>query len=64
MIPSPAIAAILDVFLNILQRRKQQHVSQIPQIQPLMKTIRKKNINCDFELRLNKALKWRPWTPS
>ena len=43
VIPHPFIAAILDVILNILQQwKQQQHPSRILQIQPLMKTIRKK----------------------
>ena len=38
----PVIAAIFNVILNIYQRCKQpQHSSQIPQIQPLLKTIKK-----------------------
>ena len=46
VISHPVIAAIFDaifdVIFSILQRWKQhQHSSQIPQIQPLLKTIRK-----------------------
>ena len=42
MIPNSVIAAILDVILNILKRRKQQqYTSQILQIQSLLKTIGK-----------------------
>ena len=63
VIPLSVIAAILDVILSISKRRKQQqYVSQILQIQPLLKIIRKILINCD---QVNFAFKWRPsWTQS
>ena len=42
VIPQSAIAAILDIILNISKRRKQQqYASQILQIHPLLKTIGK-----------------------
>ena len=47
VIPHSVIAAILDVILSILKRRKQQqYASQILQIQPLLKIIGKIVINC------------------
>ena len=63
VIPHSVIAAILDVFLSISKRRKQQqYASQILQIQPLLKIIRKTLINCD---QVNFAFKWPPsWTQS
>ena len=63
VIPKSVIAAILDVILSISKRRKQQqYASQILQIQPLLKIIRKILINCD---QVNFAFKLRPsWTQS
>ena len=44
---------------------QQHHASQIRRMQLLLKTIRKKVINCDSDFKWDFALKWRPsWTPS
>ena len=43
---------------------QQHHASQIRRMQLLLKTIRKKVINCDSDFKWDFALKWRPsWTP-
>ena len=43
----------------------QHHASQIRRMQLLLKTIRKRVVNCDSDFKWDFALKWRPsWTPS
>ena len=44
---------------------QKHHASKILRMQLLLKTIRKKVINCDSDFKWDFALKWRPsWTPS
>ena len=51
------------IFYNV--ETQQHHASQIRRMQLLLKTIRKKVINCDSDFKWDFALKWRPsWTPS
>ena len=46
-------------------KTQQHHASQIHRMQLLLKTIRKKVINCDSDFNWDFALKWWPsWTPS
>ena len=44
---------------------QQHHASQIRRMPLLLKTTRKKVIDCDSDFKSDFALKWRPsWTPS
>ena len=64
VIPHPDIAAILDVILNILPRWKEQQCA-VRILQPnRCRNYQKIGINCNFNFRLNVALKRRPsWHP-